>query len=93
MRFPSERDHLFSSGRNQGAQLKNPGAGFPRDLNINSFGFRLYCLTAGCHRSRFMMVHRLASYSLADPLREFLYSDDMVDACVYLMNLPEAHNE
>jgi GDP-L-fucose synthase len=27
------------------------------------------------------------------PLREFLFSDDMADACVYLMNLPQAQFE
>ena len=27
------------------------------------------------------------------PLREFLFSDDMADACVYLMNLPESQFE
>jgi GDP-L-fucose synthase len=27
------------------------------------------------------------------PRREFLYSEDMADACVFLMNLPDAHYE
>ena len=29
-------------------------------------------------------------WSTGSPLREFMYSDDMADACVFLMNLPDS---
>jgi GDP-L-fucose synthase len=32
----------------------------------------------------------LCVWGTGKPLREFLYSDDMADACVFLMNLPDA---
>jgi GDP-L-fucose synthase len=35
----------------------------------------------------------VAVWGTGTPLREFLFSDDMADACVYLMNLPESQFE
>lgn len=35
----------------------------------------------------------LTVWGTGTPLREFLYSDDMADACIYLMNLSEAQFE
>lgn len=36
---------------------------------------------------------KLVVWGTGTPLREFLFSDDMADACVYLMNLPGAQFE
>jgi GDP-L-fucose synthase len=33
--------------------------------------------------------HRLVVWGTGKPRREFLYSDDLADACIFLMNLPE----
>jgi GDP-L-fucose synthase len=33
---------------------------------------------------------RLEVWGTGKPLREFLYSDDLAEACIYLLNLPEA---
>lgn len=41
-------------------------------------------------RSRFPHV---TIWGTRTPLREFLYSDDMADACVFLMNLPDVRFE
>ena len=42
------------------------------------------------HQARQAGASELVVWGTGTPLREFLYSDDMADACVFLLNLPEA---
>jgi GDP-L-fucose synthase len=42
------------------------------------------------HEAKLRGERNLTVWGSGKPLREFLYSDDMADACVFLMNLPEA---
>jgi GDP-L-fucose synthase len=41
------------------------------------------------HEAKLRGDKQLVVWGSGKPLREFLYSDDMADACVHLMNLPE----
>jgi GDP-L-fucose synthase len=34
--------------------------------------------------------HKLAVWGTGEPRREFLYSDDLAEACIHLLNLPES---
>jgi GDP-L-fucose synthase len=43
-----------------------------------------------CHEARQRGDRDLTVWGTGKPRREFLYSDDMADACVFLMSLPEA---
>jgi GDP-L-fucose synthase len=42
------------------------------------------------HEAKQNQAAQVAVWGTGTPMREFLYSDDMADACVHLMNLPEA---
>ncbi len=42
------------------------------------------------HEAKLSGAPAVTVWGTGTPKREFLYSDDMADACVYLMNLPEA---
>ncbi|MEW6413887.1 MAG: GDP-L-fucose synthase [Pseudomonadota bacterium] len=42
------------------------------------------------HEARLANAPSVSVWGTGTPRREFLYSDDMADACVYLMNLPDA---
>ncbi|MEW5786231.1 MAG: GDP-L-fucose synthase [Pseudomonadota bacterium] len=42
------------------------------------------------HEAKLSGAPVVTVWGTGTPKREFLYSDDMADACVYLMNLPEA---
>lgn len=42
------------------------------------------------HEAKQNQVAQVMVWGTGTPMREFLYSDDMADACVYLMNLPDA---
>ena len=42
------------------------------------------------HQAKEAGASELVVWGTGTPLREFLYSDDMADACVFLLNLPEA---
>jgi GDP-L-fucose synthase len=41
------------------------------------------------HEAKARQLDRVTIWGTGQPRREFLYSDDMADACVMLMNLPE----
>ena len=41
------------------------------------------------HEGKVANAARVTVWGTGTPRREFLYSDDMADACVFLMNLPE----
>src|SRR5574340_1151212 len=41
------------------------------------------------HEAKLNSAPSVAIWGTGTPRREFLYSDDMADACVYLMNLPD----
>jgi len=41
------------------------------------------------HEAKQLQTPQVTIWGSGTPRREFLYSDDMADACVYLMNLPE----
>jgi len=41
------------------------------------------------HEARQNRAAQVTVWGTGTPMREFLYSDDMADACVYLMNLPD----
>ncbi len=41
------------------------------------------------HEAKVAGVERVSIWGTGSPRREFLYSDDMADACVMLMNLPD----
>jgi GDP-L-fucose synthase len=41
------------------------------------------------HEAKLAGEQRLTVWGTGRPLREFLFSDDMADACVFLLNLPE----
>lgn len=41
------------------------------------------------HEAKLANAPSVAIWGTGTPKREFLYSDDMADACVYLMNLPD----
>ncbi|MBC2732587.1 GDP-L-fucose synthase [Thiobacillus sp.] len=42
------------------------------------------------HEAKLANAPSVTVWGTGTPRREFLYSDDMADACVYLMNLPDA---
>ena len=42
------------------------------------------------HEAKLSRAPAVTVWGTGTPRREFLYSDDMADACVYLMNLPDA---
>ncbi len=42
------------------------------------------------HEAKLANAPSVTVWGTGTPKREFLYSDDMADACVYLMNLPDA---
>jgi GDP-L-fucose synthase len=42
------------------------------------------------HEAKFANAPSVTVWGTGTPKREFLYSEDMADACVYLMNLPDA---
>jgi GDP-L-fucose synthase len=42
------------------------------------------------HEARLANAPSVTVWGTGTPKREFLYSEDMADACVYLMNLPDA---
>lgn len=42
------------------------------------------------HEAKLANVPSVTVWGTGTPKREFLYSEDMADACVYLMNLPDA---
>ena len=42
------------------------------------------------HEARLAGAASVAIWGTGTPRREFMYSEDMADACVYLMNLPDA---
>lgn len=42
------------------------------------------------HEARVLGAAQVTVWGSGTPRREFMYSDDMADACVFLMNLPEA---
>ena len=41
------------------------------------------------HEAKLSNAPKVSVWGTGTPRREFLYSDDMADACVYLMNLPD----
>ncbi len=41
------------------------------------------------HEAKMCGAHQVAIWGTGRPLREFLYSDDAANACVFLMNLPD----
>jgi GDP-L-fucose synthase len=49
----------------------------------------LPALTRKMHEAKLRGEQRVAVWGTGKPRREFLYSDDMADACVMLMNLPQ----
>jgi GDP-L-fucose synthase len=49
----------------------------------------LPALIRGFHEAKENDIPRVVVWGTGTPKREFLYSDDMADACIYLMNLDE----
>jgi GDP-L-fucose synthase len=49
----------------------------------------LPALIRKCHEARLNGAGELTLWGSGSPRREFLHSDDMAEACVFLMNLPE----
>lgn len=49
----------------------------------------LPALIRKCHEARLNGARELALWGSGSPRREFLHSDDMAEACVFLMDLPE----
>jgi len=49
----------------------------------------LTALIRKCHEARLSGATELALWGSGSPRREFLHSDDMAEACVFLMELPE----
>jgi GDP-L-fucose synthase len=49
----------------------------------------LPALIRKCHEARLNGATELALWGSGSPRREFLHSDDMAEACVFLMDLPE----
>ena len=49
----------------------------------------LPALIRKCHEARLSGATELALWGSGSPRREFLHSDDMAEACVFLMELPE----
>lgn len=49
----------------------------------------LPALIRKCHEARLSGARELALWGSGSPRREFLHSDDMAEACVFLMGLPE----
>jgi GDP-L-fucose synthase len=50
----------------------------------------LPALVRKMHEAKIRGDKEVAVWGTGTPYREFLYSDDLADACVFLMNLPEA---
>jgi GDP-L-fucose synthase len=50
----------------------------------------LPALIRKCHEARLNGASELALWGSGSPRREFLHSDDMAEACVFLMSMPEA---
>ncbi|MBI5449885.1 MAG: GDP-L-fucose synthase [Gammaproteobacteria bacterium] len=64
--------------------LYGPGDNF--DLNTSHV---LPALIRKMHEAKQRGDNEVVVWGSGTPRREFLYSDDMADACVYLMNLPD----
>jgi GDP-L-fucose synthase len=76
------------------------GAGFLAVMPTNLFGpgdnydlqtsHVLPALIRKAHEAKLRGEDRLLVWGTGKPRREFLYSDDMAEACVYLLALPDA---
>jgi GDP-L-fucose synthase len=76
------------------------GAGFLAVMPTNLFGpgdnydlqtsHVLPALIRKAHEAKQRGADRLGVWGTGNPRREFLYSDDMADACVFLLTLPDA---
>lgn len=65
--------------------LYGPGDNY--DLNTSHV---LPALIRKFHEAKLKGADSVSVWGSGKPRREFLYSDDMADACVFVMNLPEA---
>ncbi len=61
------------------------GPGDDYDLNNSHV---IPALIRKFHEAKVRGAHQVVVWGTGRPRREFLYSEDMADACVYLMNLP-----
>jgi GDP-L-fucose synthase len=85
-------EQCWSYNRQHGTQflaamptnLYGPGDGY--DLHTSHV---LPALIRKMHEAKQARAAEVLVWGTGRPLREFLYSDDMGDACVFLMNLPE----
>jgi GDP-L-fucose synthase len=50
----------------------------------------LPALIRKCHEAKVQHAEHMTAWGTGSPRREFLYSDDLADACVFLMNLDDA---
>jgi GDP-L-fucose synthase len=75
------------------------GTGFLTAMPTNLYGLGdnydlanshvLPALIRKVHEAKQQGARQLSVWGSGKPLREFLFSDDMADACVFLLNLPE----
>ncbi len=50
----------------------------------------LPALIRKCHEAKLSSAETLYLWGTGTPRRDFLYSDDLADACIFLMNLPDS---
>ncbi len=65
-------------------QLYGPGDNYDLDT-----GHVIPALIRKFHEAKQAGANHVAVWGTGTPRREFLYSDDMADACIFLMNLPD----
>ena len=65
----------------------------PRDTYDAQNSHVLPALLLKFHEAKTRGNPQVAAWGTGSPRREFMYSDDMADACVFLMNLPDAKFE